>query len=59
MKDNIIKDVKSLFRLKKEKNDTTIKNVIINFRQKIDGTRVRDIIFLDLKRKCSIQWQNN
>ena len=32
MKDNIIKDVKSLFRLKKEINDTTIKNVRIIFR---------------------------
>ena len=32
MKGNIIKDVKSLFRLKKEINDTTIKNVRIIFR---------------------------
>ena len=32
MKDNIIKDVKSLFRLKKEINETTIKNVRIIFR---------------------------
>ena len=32
MKDNIIKDVKSLFRLKKEINDTAIKNVRIIFR---------------------------
>ena len=35
-KENIIKDIRNLFRLKKEQNYTAIKNIRNLFRQKIN-----------------------
>ena len=46
--ENIIKNIKTLFRLKKEPNYTTIKDTRNLFRQK---KKLKQFIFLSMKKK--------
>ena len=45
VEDNIIKDLKNLFRLKKEVDDTTIKDAssFLRLKKEIDDTTAKDI----------------
>ena len=46
--ENIIKNIKTLFRLKKERNYTAIKDTKNLFRQK---KKLKQLIFLSMKKK--------
>ena len=48
-KEKIIKDLRNLFRLRKELNYTAIKNVINLFRQEKETKEIKDRILGDIK----------
>ena len=53
--ENIIKDVRNLFRLAKEIDDTTIKDIRNIFRLKKENKAIKDrIITLSMKKKIII-----
>ena len=47
--ENIIKDIKNLFRLRKEQNYTTIKDIRNFFRQEKETKTLKDRILKDIK----------
>ena len=49
MEENIVKDVRNLFRLKKETNHITIKDKRNFFRLKKENTVIKDRILIDIR----------
>ena len=49
IEDNVIKDVKNLFRLKKEIDDTRIKGIRNIFRLKKENEAIKDRIIRDIR----------
>ena len=47
--ENIIKDIRNLFRLKKEQNDTAIKDIRNLFRLKKEVKRIKEIVIRNIK----------
>ena len=50
--ENIIKDVRSLFRLKKKQSSTTIKDIRNLFRLKKEIKEIKDIVLRNIKNIC-------
>ena len=47
--ENIIKDIRNLFRLKKEQNYTAFKDIINLFKQEKETKAIKDRILIDTK----------
>ena len=59
MDDNAIKDVRNLFRLKKETNDTTIKYMRNLFRLKKENEVIKDSTIRDVRNLFSHEKEEN
>ena len=54
VENKIIKDIRNLFRLKKEIDDTTFKHIRYFFRMKKANESIKDRIFSSMKKKIII-----
>ena len=57
--ENIIKDVRSLFRLKKKQSSTTIKDIRNLFRLKKEIKEIKDIVLRNIKNICQYGKEEN